>query len=106
MGSELYGRVTSLQMNGNLHALSGPAYSALVAMAIVAHDRDTKTSPARLYFAGWELLARTALRRDEYDDAAERAVARAIKQLRDAGLIKSHGRRSGPQSTVVYELTL
>jgi hypothetical protein len=103
MGSELFAIVTAK----NLDVLSGPAYHCLVAMAVVARDRDTKASPARLYFGGWEWLARAALHRPSpYDLADKQAVGRAIRELIDLGLIKRRGRIAGQQSTVVYELTL
>lgn len=39
--------------------LSGPQFKLLTAMAVTALDDDTKSSrPSRLYFAGWEYLAR------------------------------------------------
>lgn len=57
-------------------------------MCLVALDKENaKGQPARLYFAGWEPLA-LALGYDDLTDAAKTKVKRAIKGLRDRGLIK------------------
>ena len=90
-----------------LGTLSPNARTALYVMALNAHDHGTTDAPPRTYFRGWDHLAAAALGREEYDSAAHRAVARVIRELTDAGLIVTAGRRNGsPTGRVMYRLTL
>lgn len=90
-----------------LGSLSANARTALYVMALNAHDNGTNDAPPRTYFRGWDHLARAALGREEYDHAAELAVGRVIRELTDAGLIVTAGRRNGkPTGRVLYRLTL
>jgi hypothetical protein len=60
---------------------------------------------AHTYFRGWEHLARVALGRATYDDAARQAVRRTVRELTDAGWIKTTGRRHGQRTGLaMYEL--
>jgi hypothetical protein len=107
VGSELHAAVAAKAMGGGLVSLSGPAYAVLLAMAVVARDRDTAKMERHLYFGGWEWLAAVALRRPPpYADADRQAVRRAVAELVDAGYVKRRGRIAGRQSTALYELTL
>jgi hypothetical protein len=107
VGYSLVVDVTTLGKTGRLTGLSPSAIACLYVMAVVAHDRASKTERARVYFAGWDYLAAAALGRTDYDAAAHRAVARAVQELRTAGLIKDVGRRNGMrQGAVMYELLL
>ena len=72
--------------------ISHAAALILYRMAAAAHDKDTSEYSARYYFGGWKPLA-AALGYQVDDDgplpaAAHRAVARAIRELTDQGLIK------------------
>lgn len=64
----------------------------LVYMAVSARDYTRHMRgydvPASIYTGGWEWLALVPLRRDKFDDAAKRAVARTIHQLRRLGAIE------------------
>ena len=94
-------------MAGRLAGLSHSARLCLFVMAMNAHDTGTSDAPASTYFRGWQHLALAALGRTTYDDAAERAVNRAIAELVDAGFVKVKGRRHGERhGNVLYELTL
>lgn len=70
---------------------AGLSHRALVVLLYMAlHALDTpnaKGQPPRLYFAGWEPLA-DALGYDSLTRAAEEKVRRAIKELRNKGLIE------------------
>lgn len=107
VGYHLTDAVGLLGMTGRLAGLSGNAIACLYVMAHVALDKPTKHEQARVYFAGWEYLARTALGRLDYSDTERRAVARALRELIDAGLVKPIGRRNGVrQGAVMYELLI
>jgi hypothetical protein len=73
--------------------ISVPAYLVLLHMCATAMDRDRPDgTPGRLYFAGWKPLAITLGYPAPMDDgplepAAHQAVARAVRELREAGLI-------------------
>lgn len=73
---------------------------------IMAHNaRDVPSSrgePARLYFRGWEHLARV-LGYPPGDPAGKLAVKRAIAELRTRGLIEPVSRR-GERGNRVYRL--
>lgn len=64
--------------------LSRPARLCLLAMCHSARDSGQRPG---LYFGGWQALA-LALGYPTYDDAAERTVARALRELREAKLIE------------------
>jgi hypothetical protein len=107
MGFHLTDSVTMLGMTGRLSGLSPSAIGCLFVMGHVARDKPSKREQARVYFGGWEYLGRTALGRIEYDDAAHRAVGRAMRELVDAGLVKDVGRRNGMRhGAVMYELMI
>lgn len=107
VGYTLCVEVTLLATMGRLTDLSSNARLCLFVMALTARDKPSKHEPAHIYFGGWEYLARAALNRDQYDSAAERAVARAVGDLVTAGLVKPVGRRHGQrQGAAMYELVL
>lgn len=105
MGTQLLRALEARAMAGSLVGLTPNAHRVLFVMALNAHDVGTKDAPARTYFRGWEHLARAALARDQYDAADERAVARVIRELTDAGWVKMTGRRRGLRTGLaMYEL--
>jgi hypothetical protein len=107
MGHELTAAVAAAGVTGRTARVSHSARLALFGMAAVAHDTGTKTKPRAQYWGGWEWLARAMLGYAEYDAAARAAVARAVRELIDAGLIKQVGRLHGERhGNAVYELTL
>ena len=72
--------------------ISDRAAHVLYRMAVTAQDKDTKEYAERHYFGGWKPLA-MALGYQLEDDGplpadAHRAVARALRELIDRGLIK------------------
>ena len=73
--------------------LSDRARLVLVQMCYVARDRATADTAAQVYFGGHRELIRTVLGLDPDAltatqlDTAERAVKRAVKELKDAGAI-------------------
>lgn len=68
--------------------LTAAELTVLGYMCLVALDKENvKGQPAGLYFGGWEPLA-LALGYDELNDAAKTKVKRAVKGIRDKGLIK------------------
>lgn len=107
VGYSLSVEVSSLGMAGRLVELTPAAIACLRCMALVARDKASQAEPAHVYFAGWEYLARAGLGYDVYDNAAEQAVTRAVRQLVAAGLVKPVGRRHGMrQGMTLYELLL
>lgn len=107
MGYQLTREVEALGVGGRLAGLSTAALACLWVMAANAHDTGTKTTPARVYFRGWDHLAMCALGVETYDESARRRMVRPIGQLVDAGLIKPVGRRHGNRhGRAMYELTL
>jgi hypothetical protein len=71
--------------------LSDRAWRVLVVMAHRALDNEGRNErPARTYFGGWEILALEALGYREYvrNGAAHRAIARAISELQERGLVR------------------
>lgn len=95
MGSRLAANVLSLHYD-----VSPRARLVLVKMALLAMDKDRPP----IYFAGWAPLA-MPLGYPAYDGNAERAVARAIRELVDAGFVKPYG-APGPGHNVTYALHL
>lgn len=94
-------------MAGALSTLTPNEAACLWVLALNARDTSTDDTPAHVYFRGWEHLALAALRRPEYDLAAEQAVARAMRGLANKGYVKRVGRRRGQQhGPVQYEVTL
>jgi hypothetical protein len=105
VGTQLLRTLEARAMGGALDGLSPRAIACLYVMALNAHDTGTKFDPARTYFRGWEHLAAAALGRVPYAAKDERAVARVIAELIDAGWIKAMGRRHGDrQAAALYEL--
>jgi hypothetical protein len=97
--------VEARAMGGALVGLSHSARAVLFVMAMNAHDTGNADTPPRTYFRGWEHLARVALGRATYDDNAEHAVKRALRELVDAGYVKQTGRRHGERhGRVLYEI--
>jgi len=89
---------------GLIKDLSTRARLTLLVMASVARDQPTKTVDARLYFGGWPQLG-YAMGFATYDGSAERAVAKAIAELRGAGLIDGLA-EPGTGHRQVYRITL
>lgn len=86
--------------SGNLSALSGRAIRVLMRMALVVLDEDSGpgADDEGLYFGGWKGL--TAClgygifdREGELPPRVERAIARAIRELKDAGYLSVAPRR-------------
>lgn len=72
------------------HSLtSDRARLVLFSMALTAHDKDREPS----YFAGSEFLAMGLGFADPASEAAQKAVGRAVKELREAGLIVQDAER-------------
>jgi hypothetical protein len=80
--------------------LTPRARLVLVAMAVLAHDQ----ADPPVYFGGWRYLA-GALGYAEYGAVPERAVARAIAELRKSGVIVALG-DAQPGRNVSYEIRL
>lgn len=95
MGNALVNRAIALRPN--YAHVSVSAFVVLLAMSRTALDRDQAhddgpTVPARHYYAGWRLLALMLGHKDPGDEkplppAAKQAVARAVRELTDCGLI-------------------
>lgn len=104
MGGRLCNTVTWLAITGHLDNHTDKGRLVLYLMAAIGRDKPQDNVEAGVYFAGWDLLAK-ALGYKEYTPAAERAVARAISELVDAGLVEPVGtaRRGQRQA---YRLTL
>lgn len=96
-----------------LGSLSGPAYKVLIYMSLVALDQpNAKGQPARLYFAGRGPLALALGYETEVVDGEERlspaavtAVKRALRELRQRGLI-SDAQRARTGTRQAYRLNL
>ena len=73
-------------------SITNNAFTVLSRMAITAHDKDTSEYDARYYFGGWKPLALSLGYQVEAAELlppdAKRAVARALRELIDQGLIK------------------
>lgn len=80
--------------------LTPGARIVLIAMAVLAHDQ----AHPPVYFGGWDYLA-GALGHADYGPTGKRAVARAVAELRKAGVIVPIGDAS-PGRNVSYELRL
>lgn len=80
--------------------LSPRARLVLTRMCSAAKDADTPP----IYFGGWGPLAE-ALGFATYTRSAHSAVARAVKELLECGVIKSYG-APGPGHNVTYEIRL
>ena len=74
----------------------------LVLIQVARMSKDTDDPP--VYYGGWPFLA-DVLGFDSYTTGAHQAVARAVRELTTAGLIKPHGPPS-PGRNVDYELRL
>lgn len=107
MGWRLVGQATALTGAGSLPGLSPNARLVLLGMARVAHDKGSPPDiPEACYWGGWEYLATFWLGYPKYDHAAEVAVARAIRELIDAGLIVAMGRWGGSRGPRMYRLSI
>jgi hypothetical protein len=101
----LWRQVETLGMAGRLDRLSHSARLVLYCMAMNAHDKGTDTTPRAIYFRGWEHLAHAALGREEYDESAERMVARAVAECVATGYVKPVGRRHDSRhGAALYQL--
>lgn len=95
----------------NLTSVSCSAYRVLLRMAVPVLDHESEPGAAdnHLYFAGWRTLT-TCLgygvthEDDPISANAERAIARAIKELRAAGLVELAPRKvqRGHRDRVYY----
>lgn len=86
---------------GNLSGISGRSYRVLMRMALVVLDEDSEpgADDEGLYFGGWKGL--TAClgygiydRDDELPPRAERAIARAIRELKEFGYVTATPKRT------------
>lgn len=93
-------------MAGSLPGLSSNARLVLLGMADRAHDSGTTTTPQGEYFGTWEHLAMGWLGYASYTSSAERATARATRELVDAGLIKPVGRYRSSRGPRRYALNV
>lgn len=80
----------------NLSELPCRAYRVLLRMALVIRDEESEpgADDAYLYFGGWKAFTNClgygiTHEDDDIPDAAERTIARAISDLRRAGLIEN-----------------
>jgi len=105
MGAQLVRVVQAKALGGGLSGLSSRAMLVLIAMALDAHDTGTEDTPARCYFRGWLPLA-LMLGHPGLTPGGKSAVARAIRELTDAGLIKVDPGYRGSRFTTTYRLTL
>src|SRR5262245_58311653 len=87
MGGQLCTQVVALSMLGHLVTLTQSARVVLFAMATIARDMPQNHTDPVTYWGGWELLAK-ALGHKEPTPTAKRAVARAVAELVDAGLVE------------------
>lgn len=87
--------------------LGNSATRLFLHMALECWDEDKGTQPARRYFAGREssAIALGFVAPENGEEAAHRAVKRAVKELIDRGAIKRL-RRGGWGETSEYELLL
>ena len=89
MGWQLIRDAIAQRPNWNI---SDRAAHVLYRMAVTAQDKDTKEYAARYYFGGWKPLALALGYQFEDHEPLPRpahlAVARAIRELTDIGLIK------------------
>jgi hypothetical protein len=107
MGRQLFERVTTLTLAGSLPGLSPRARLVLLGMAMVAHDKGSPPDiPAATYFGRWDYLAQAWLAYPKLDSKAERAVARAIAELVEAGVVVPMGRRGGSRGPRMYRLNI
>lgn len=106
MGNLMWRQVETLTMAGSLPGLTNSARLVLLGMAGRAHDTGTTTTPQGEYFGTWDHLAKGWLGYPAYTDAAERAVARAVRELVDAGLIKPIGRYRSSRGPRKYKVNI
>jgi len=107
MGNQLAHHAVALMMDGGrTKGLDPRARVVLLTMALSAHDTGTKTVPPAIYFRGWHHLAQV-LGYDTWDDTAQQAVKRAVRQLTQAHLIEreDHGKPT-EWKAAGYRLTL
>ena len=105
VGTQLARQVEVLAMAGRLDDLTMGGRYALLLMALNAHDTGTKDTPEACYFRGWEHLA-SCMGHRGLTPAGERAVARAIADLRDHKLIDVDEWPNRGHRHQVYRLTL
>jgi hypothetical protein len=104
VGGVIVSHVVELATTGRLDKVSDKAKIVVMVMASIGRDRDQPNVQAGVYYGGWPLLAR-ALGYPLYTPAAHRAVARAIAELIDAGLIEPLG-DPRPGVRQAYRITL
>ena len=106
MGTQLVRQVEAMAMHGTLDRLTMAARLVLWVMATDAHDTGRGDTPAACYFRGWEHLA-SVLGHRGLTSAGQSAVARAMRELQDAGLVKAEEGSGLPRlRKQVYRLTL
>ena len=86
--------------------ISDRATLVLLRMAHSALDHEGLKHPARQYWGGWELLGMALGYEDPTSSAAQSAVARAVRELTERGLLKRVGEQSSRRGHACYELTL
>jgi hypothetical protein len=99
---------------GNCTGLSCRAYRVLLRMALVVYDEDTPPGADNegLYFGGWKGLTASLgygifEGEDELPAHVERTIARAVKELRDAGYLSvAPARLQREHWNRVYRLSL
>lgn len=85
--------------------LSDPAFRILIRMAVTALDAPSNGRPAAVYHAGRELLAMSFRSQKGTDRTRNRAVAKAVAELTEAGAIE-HLATGWAGQNAVYKLTL
>jgi hypothetical protein len=100
MGAQLLGEAMSAmfwQAAAEKRPLNPGHRLVLVVMARRALDNPTKRHPGRIYWGGWQILAQEGLNYPDWpDEAAKQAVARAIRDLTDRGLIRLYPVQTRP----------
>lgn len=97
-------QVVDLASLGHLDNHTDKGRATLLIMASIGRDKPKGHVERGVYYGGWELLSR-CLGYKTFTPAAQRAVARAVAELLDAGLIMPCGKH-GPNRRQAYRLTL
>lgn len=104
MGGALASHVVDLAALGYLANASDRARLVLLIMSTVARDKAQPNVEAGIYYGGWEYLAK-CLGFKAYTSGARRAVARAMRELVDLGLVEPLG-FARPGHRQGYRITL
>lgn len=108
MGSRLIARIGALMpgdTDPRFKDMPASARAVLLYMAGVTLDVDSDSTPAGHYYGGWDRLARTLGHPNaDHNTAGERAVARALRELRERGIVRRVGSTEEQRrwSTYVY----